>query len=351
MSCSVAIANSPVFSPSRVSSLSCKGSLETLTLPDGSPASAPSSPSFRPVSFSSRCGSLLKRKRPDRISIPLPAMELVDLLGSDERKEVEEENEGFAVYCKRGKKRLEMEDRYVAKLDLCDDSKSAFFGVFDGHGGKEAAEFTSQKISDLIQEEISKDESNDIKQSIKSGYLKTDEEFLNQNIGGGACCVTALIKNGDLFVSNAGDCRAVLSQEGKALALTSDHKPSREDEKSRIEDLGGFVHYCHGTWRVQGSLAVSRGIGDSHLKEWIISEPETQILEINPEFEFLILGSDGLWDKVSNQEAVDLAREFCVLSPEKSAVLSACKKLAELAVLRGSSDDISVMIIQLQDFL
>ena len=56
---------------------------------------------------------------------------------------------------------------------------------------------------------------------------------------------------------------------------------------------------CNGVWRIQGSLAVSRGIGDRNLKEWVIAEPDTQIIEIKPDCEFLILGSDGLWDKVN----------------------------------------------------
>lgn len=55
---------------------------------------------------------------------------------------------------------------------------------------------------------------------------------------------------------------------------------------------------CRGVWRIQGSLAVSRGIGDQHLKQWVIAEPETTIINIEPECEFLILASDGLWDKV-----------------------------------------------------
>ena len=55
---------------------------------------------------------------------------------------------------------------------------------------------------------------------------------------------------------------------------------------------------CRGVWRIQGCLAVSRGIGDQHLKQWVIAEPETKIISIKPECEFLILASDGLWDKV-----------------------------------------------------
>lgn len=60
----------------------------------------------------------------------------------------------------------------------------------------------------------------------------------------------------------------------------------------------GYVDYFRGAWRLQGSLAISRAIGDSHLKQWVIPEPETRIINIEAECEFLILASDGLWDKV-----------------------------------------------------
>lgn len=58
------------------------------------------------------------------------------------------------------------------------------------------------------------------------------------------------------------------------------------------------MDYCHGVWRVHGSLAVSRAIGDRHLKQWVTAEPVTKVVKIIPEYEFLILASDGLWDKV-----------------------------------------------------
>jgi protein phosphatase 1L len=110
------------------------------------------------------------------------------------------------------------------------------------------------------------------------------------------------------------------------------------------------VHYCHGTWRLQGSLAVSRGIGDSHFKQWVIPEPETQTLKIGSKSEFVILASDGLWDKVTNQEAVDIVRPLLIENKAKT-IIPACRKLVELSISRGSSDDISVMIVQLQHFI
>ncbi|GAA0162001.1 protein phosphatase [Lithospermum erythrorhizon] len=74
------------------------------------------------------------------------------------------------------------------------------------------------------------------RERVDEGYLTTDEEFLKEDVNGGACCVTALIHQEDLVVSNAGDCRAVMYRGGVVKALTVDHRPSREDEKERIQN-------------------------------------------------------------------------------------------------------------------
>ncbi|KAJ6424565.1 hypothetical protein OIU84_025362 [Salix udensis] len=387
MSCSVAVSNSPVFSPSSnlfcnkssVSIPSSPAETRALTLthlksstqsPSSSSAAtscsspsslSPCSPfrfrlqkppsglnSFSLASASSgSSATVLKRKRPMRLDIPV-------VLGFEggpatsragEEAEVEREGHGYSVYCKRGR-RAAMEDRFSAVVDLEGDPKQAFFGIFDGHGGAKAAEFAAGNLEKNILDEVVSRDDKEIEDAVKHGYLNTDAQFLKEDSRGGSCCVTALIRKGNLVVSNAGDCRAVMSRGGVAEALTTDHRPSREDEKDRIESTGGYVDFIHGTWRIQGSLAVSRGIGDRHLKQWVIAEPDTKIVTLKPEDEFLILASDGLWDKVGNQEAVDIARSLC-MGVEKAEPLSACKKLAELSVSRGSCDDISVMMIHL----
>ncbi|KAF2568264.1 hypothetical protein F2Q70_00025462 [Brassica cretica] len=223
---------------------------------------------------------------------------------------------------------------------------------YDGHGGVKAAEFAAKNLDKNVLEEVSgKSGASEIADAVKRGYLTTDAAFLDgEDVKGGSCCVTAMVRDGNLVVSNAGDCRAVMSVGGVAEALSSDHRPSRDDERERIETTGGYVDTFNGVWRIQGSLAVSRGIGDVHLKRWVIAEPETKMLRIDQDHEFLILASDGLWDKVSNQEAVDIARPFCVGTEMKSLLL-ACKKLVDLSASRGSSDDISVMLIPLRQFI
>jgi serine/threonine protein phosphatase PrpC len=69
------------------------------------------------------------------------------------------------------------------------------------------------------------------------------------------------------IAANVGDCRAVLSDKGKAVQLTFDHKPNAPKEKERIEAAGGFVH----NGRVNGLLAVSRSIGDVNYKVSVIN--------------------------------------------------------------------------------
>lgn len=113
----------------------------------------------------------------------------------------------------------------------------AFFGVFDGHGGAKAAQFAADNLERNILNEVVRRDDHDIEEAVKNGYLNTDSDFLKEDFRGGSCCVTALIRNGNLVVSNAGDCRAVMSRGGAAEALTSDHRPSREDERNRIENL------------------------------------------------------------------------------------------------------------------
>ncbi|KAG4181628.1 hypothetical protein ERO13_A10G239900v2 [Gossypium hirsutum] len=372
MSLSLIIPNSPIFSPKKVPSIFCKSdgssfsssprtngsqqppssplslslSSPKSSLPISSTPQFPSSPLKSPLSIRVPKKQLLfgtdvapvKRKRPGRIEIPTSMAVQLGFAAETPRgeEEVQVEEEGYSVYCKRGR-RGKMEDRYSAAVNLNGDPK-------------QAAEFVAKNLDKKVMEEVSKTCEDAIDGAIRDAYLFTDMDFLKEDVGGGTCCVTAMIRKGDLFVSNAGDCRAVLSRNGVAEALTNDHHPSREDERDRIEALGGYVDCCHGVWRIQSSLAVSRAIGDKHLKQWVLAEPETKMLKIKPECEFLILASDGLWNKVTNQEAVDLVRPFCV-GLDKPKPFSACKKLAELSSWRGSFDDISVMVVQLQHFL
>uniref|UniRef100_A0A1D1XMV2 protein-serine/threonine phosphatase n=1 Tax=Anthurium amnicola TaxID=1678845 RepID=A0A1D1XMV2_9ARAE len=287
------------------------------------------------------------RRRPTRILIP--ETDVGSGFGEvgkvDSDGEFQAEGCCYGVACRRGNRRV-MEDGYGVKTNIRGDSKQAYFGVFDGHGGRAAVDYVSEKLGENIIAalgDLDQKGNGDPEKAIVEGYLTTDKEFLSQEVASGVCAATVLLKDGELHAANVGDCRVVMSRKGVATALTSDHRPEREDERIRIENSGGYISFHHGVLRVQGSLAISRAIGDLHVKDWITSMPETTRLRLTSDCEFLIIASDGLWDKVSNQEAVD-----AVAKDEN--FLQSSKKLVDLSYSRGSRDDITVMVVDLRGF-
>ncbi|KAL2893913.1 putative protein phosphatase 2C 30 [Bienertia sinuspersici] len=299
---------------------------------------------------SAKAQTIKSRKRPAMLVLPEYCPEKV--FSSEKRKienvEVSIQGKDYCLLSKKGR-RENMEDRYEVITDISGDPSQAFFAVVDGHGGQAAADYVADNLGNNIlsalgnQKEV--DEHAVVEQAIRRGYMETDKGFLSQDVNSGACAASVLIRNGELHAANVGDCRVVLSRRGLATRLTDDHHLSREDERSRIEKSGGFVHSCNGVWRVQGTLAVSRAIGNLHLKDWIISEPDIQKVPLTSDSDFLIMASDGLWDKVSEQEAVD------VVSMEGVNAMESCKKLVQISSSRGNRDDITIIIINLQNFV
>jgi len=245
----------------------------------------------------------------------------------------------FGYASSRGK-RSSMEDFFETHTFGVDGQIVGLFGVFDGHGGAQAAEYVKQNLFRNLRNHpkfIS-----DTKLAIADAYQQTDSEFLkvenNQHRDAGSTALTAALVGNHLLVANVGDCRAVLCRSGKAVALSRDHKPNQIDERKRIEDAGGFVMWA-GTWRVAGVLAVSRAFGDRLLKQYVVAVPEIQEEIINDGVEFFIIASDGLWDVVSNQEAVAMIR--FIEDPEHAA-----KKLTDEAFRKGSIDNVTCVVVR-----
>ncbi|CAI6005780.1 unnamed protein product [Closterium sp. NIES-65] len=201
----------------------------------------------------------------------------------------------------------------------------------------------------------------------------------------GSTSVVLVVTAHHLVVGNCGDSRAVLCRGGKAVPLSKDHKPEREDEMKRVEKAGGRVIFWNG-YRVLGVLAMSRAIGDRYLKPYVIPEPEVTITQRHPDDELVVLASDGLWDVISNEAAVDIARrclaqrggsggtgsagaapeappagdETAAAAAETLAAAGAqgeeemtpaalaAAVLTKLALVRGSGDNISVVVVDLR---
>ncbi|KAJ7188261.1 phosphatase 2C-like domain-containing protein [Mycena filopes] len=141
-----------------------------------------------------------------------------------------------------------------------------------------------------------------------------------------------------LYSANAGDARGVLCRAGKAIRLTYDHKGSDKQEAKRITDAGGFVM----SGRVNGVLAVTRSLGDSSMKEFVVGAPYTTETELCDEDEFLILACDGLWDVTSDQAAVDLIREV-------DDAQAASQMLLKDAMANHTSDNVTVLVVRFKN--
>ncbi|KAI0369720.1 protein serine/threonine phosphatase 2C [Pilatotrama ljubarskyi] len=141
-----------------------------------------------------------------------------------------------------------------------------------------------------------------------------------------------------LYCANAGDARGVLCRAGRAVRLTYDHKGTDKQEAKRIMDAGGFVM----SGRVNGVLNVTRSLGDSSMKEFVVGSPYTTETELSEEDEFLILACDGLWDVVSDQAAVELVRG--IADPRKAA-----EELLDHAYRNYSSDNVTVLVVRFRD--
>ncbi|KAL5209906.1 hypothetical protein ABZP36_005529 [Zizania latifolia] len=191
-------------------------------------------------------------------------------------------------------------------------ASGAFYGVFDGHGGADAACFVQKNILKFIMEDGHFP--NNIEKVIRSAFLKADHALADSHSldpNSGTTALMALIFGRTMFVANAGDCRAVLGKRGRAVELSRDHKPNCKSEKIRIENLGGTVFDGY----LNGQLAVARALGDWHMKgpkgskSPLSAEPELQEVILTEEDEFLIIGCDGLWDVMSSQCAVTIVRK------------------------------------------
>jgi len=223
-----------------------------------------------------------------------------------------------------------------------------FFAVYDGHGGKEAAVFAADNLHKILAEEINKDKSvfedhQKFLATLRKTYLATDDKLktavpTHHGCTSVTCIVSGKGDNRHLYTANVGDARAVLARNGTAIRLTEEHKASDEIEAKRITDSGGFI--IHG--RVNGQIIITRSLGDHLMKEFIIGDPYMSHHKLTEKDNFLIVACDGLWDVIEDQQAVDFVLEHSSLSASEIS-----KKLLIKALLDGTTDNLSIMVIKL----
>ncbi|OIW00170.1 hypothetical protein TanjilG_29160 [Lupinus angustifolius] len=259
--------------------------------------------------------------------------------------------------------RVSMEDEHIQIDDLASHLgfvfqcpiPSAFYAVFDGHGGPDAAAFVKRNAMSLFFEDANMLQSYDtdaffmkkLEESHRRAFLRADLALADErsvNSSCGTTALTALVLGRHLMVANAGDCRAVLCRRGKAVEMSQDHRPSYLPEQRRVEELGGFVDDGY----LNGYLSVTRALGDWDFKfplgaaSPLIADPDVQLVTLTEEDEFLIIGCDGIWDVMSSQYAVSLARRRLRRhdDPQQCA-----RELVKEALRLNTSDNLTVIVI------
>jgi len=238
---------------------------------------------------------------------------------------------GYAYNTSKGNIRNYNEDAItVEKIQLKkNDEFFYFFGIYDGHGGNGCSLYLKENLHKFIQEFSAS--------GIKEAIYESENLFLtkkavdeNNNLfdSSGSCGIIAIIKNNQLIISNTGDSRIVIYKNGKIFFVTEDHKPDSEKEKERIKSAGGQIYqspsiipiYQNGKkinlpWRVlPGRLSVSRTFGDIEAKVEkyggkkgvIIPTPDITEIELNNDFDFMVIGCDGIFDVLSNEDLFDI---------------------------------------------
>uniref|UniRef100_A0A8C6K6W5 protein-serine/threonine phosphatase n=1 Tax=Nothobranchius furzeri TaxID=105023 RepID=A0A8C6K6W5_NOTFU len=223
-----------------------------------------------------------------------------------------------------------------------------YFAVFDGHGGPHAADYCYTFMEKFIRDAL--EESDDLERVLRKAFLDADTALLthlkyfnnDSFLKVGTTATVALLRDSvELVVGSVGDSRALLCRKGKRNKLTKDHTPDRKDERQRIQRFGGFLTWNSvGQANVNGRLAMTRSIGDFHLKSsGVIPEPETHRITVQHAHDsFLALTTDGINFLLSDQEICDVINQ-CHDPTEAAEVIS------EQALQYGSEDNATIVIV------
>ncbi|CAN1307728.1 Probable protein phosphatase 2C 60 [Linum perenne] len=279
-----------------------------------------------------------------------------------------------------------------------------FVGVYDGHGGPETSRYVNEHLFQHLKRFTSEQQTMSV-EVIRKAFQATEDGFLSlvtrqwtmkpQIAAVGSCCLVGIISDGTLYIANLGDSRAVLGRSVKATGqvlstqLSAEHNASFESVRQELfsshpED-SQIVVLRHNVWRVKGIIQISRSIGDVYLKKaefnreplyakFRVREPfKKPILSADPSISvhkllpidlFVIFASDGLWEHLSNQEAVDIVHNHPRNGSAKRLVKAALQEAAKKREMRYSDlkkidrgvrrhfhDDITVVVLFLDSNL
>ena len=269
------------------------------------------------------------------------------------------------------------QDRAVELVRFNNSDSQALFAVFDGHGalGHDVSTFLTHEIPRQICRHLPPTHAgSEVHGGLSKAFLDANVQLVQSSridcTFSGSTGVVCWLTGRRIYTCNVGDSRAVLARRSPpsslrpftAHALSTDQKPDRPDERKRIIEARGRVESCKGpkgedigparvwlsTQDVPG-LAMSRSFGDLIAASvGVVARPEVDEREVGEDDAFMVLGSDGVWEFMSNEEVVELVGRVGGAGGERAE--EAAKAVVEEATRRWNReeevvDDITCIIV------
>ena len=285
---------------------------------------------------------------------------------------------GYAYNTSEGNIRDYNEDTITARkvIDPRDRNKSFYvFAVYDGHGGNGCSLYLKNNLHNNITDCSMSGLRNAINVTEKN-FIENEALNIYGDLGdtSGSCGIIVILQDKKCIIGNVGDSRCVLFKNKRLFYSTTDHKPNSYIEKRRIELAGGSIYksksviplYQNGKqieipWRVNpGRLSVSRTFGDVEAKlekfggqkGVVVSTPDIVEYELNDQYNFIVIGCDGIFDVLSNMEILECIQIVLKLNRNKRKKINElCGDFAAMiiksALAKESFDNISCIVIVL----
>lgn len=244
-------------------------------------------------------------------------------------------------------RRQYMEDTFVVK-DFSQNSRSRgkLLAVFDGHGGDAVSNMCRDNIEKILKRHAIgyPDLGIALRQTFKD--LDDESKSIGQRCGSTAAIV--LLLEDIIWSANCGDSETMVSfKDGRFSMLSQSHKV--EDEIPRLKDLGASITYDDGCARLFRMLNLARSIGDYHLKRYVIATPFVNSIKMTKNVEYILIGSDGLWDvwdpKGIHDEIKNLKRQMLGNGMNFKQMTDAVNlEIVKKSLIKGSGDNITTII-------
>ena len=249
-----------------------------------------------------------------------------------------------------------------------------FFGIFDGHSGpftsaklsKDMVRYVAKQLSPFYNiDKKTSGTSAEVDNAINNAFVQLDQDIVQQSFKqlfkeptqenmvnvlpaiSGSCALLSLYSSKDntLKVAVTGDSRALVggideNNQWFVQALSIDQTGDNMDEVTRIQKEHPGEPNAVRRGRVLGCLQPSRAFGDYRYKlkdvdgqklsdlpdyvkvyfrseprdlltpPYVTAKPEITTTEIKSNIKFMVMGSDGLFELLTNEEIVGLVAKW-----------------------------------------